>query len=97
MIIKDAIERAGNEHEIFLLLAAYVDTVRHGDHLNRLPWQVRDLPLAGSDDLKARIYALQVRSTVSNVDRGISLVVEETIDVFRTALRRLAFLGVGPS
>jgi len=93
VIIKDAIERAGSEHEIFLLLAAYVETVSHGDHLNRLPWQVRDLPLAGSDDLKGRIHGLQVRGTVSDVDHGIRLVVEETIDVFRTALRRLAFLG----
>jgi hypothetical protein len=92
VIIRDAIERAGNEHELFLLLAAYVETVRHGDELNLLPWQVRDLPLAGSDDLKARIYGLQVRGTVSDVDHGTRLVVEETVDVFRTALRRLAFL-----
>ena len=93
MIIKDAIERAGNEQEIFFLLAAYVDTVRHGDQLNLLPWQVRDLPLAGSDDLKARIYGLQMRATATDVDHGVRLVVKETIDVFRTALRRLAFLG----
>lgn len=92
MIIRDAIERAGNEHEIFLLLASYVETVRHGDELNLLPWQVRDLPLAGSDDLKARIYGLQVRSPVTDVDHSSRLVVEETVDVFRTALRRLAFL-----
>jgi hypothetical protein len=92
VIIRDAIERAGNEHEIFLLLAAYVETVRHGDERNLLPWQVRDLPLAGSDDLIARIYGLQVRSPVTDGDHGIHLVVEETIDVFRTALRRLAFL-----
>jgi len=92
MIIKDSIERAGNEQEIFLLLTAYVDTVRHGDQLNLLPWQVRDLPLAGSDDLKARIYGLQVCGIASDVDHSIRLAVEDTIDVFRTALRRLAFL-----
>jgi hypothetical protein len=94
VIIKDAMERAGTEQEIFFLLAAYVETVRHGDDLNLLPWQVRDLPLAGSDDLKARIHGLQVRGTASDVDHGIRLVVEEAIDVFRSALRRLAFLGV---
>lgn len=92
MIIKDAIERAGNQQEIFLLLAAYVETVRNGDQPNQLPWQVRDLPLAGSDDLKARIYSLQVRGIGSDVEHGTRLVVEDTIDVFRTALRRLAFL-----
>ena len=92
MIIKDSIERAGNEQEIFLLLTAYVETVRHGDQLNLLPWQVRDLPLAGSDDLKARIHGLHVRGIVSEIDHSIGHVVEEAIDVFRTALRRLAFL-----
>lgn len=92
MIIKDAIERAGNEREIFFLLAAYVETVRNGDQPNQLPWQVRDFPLAGSDDLKARINGLHVRGSVSDVDHGTRLVVEDTIDVFRTALRRLAFL-----
>lgn len=92
MIIRDAIERASNEPEIFFLLAAYVETVRNGDQLNLLPWQARDLPLAGSDDLKARVYGLRVHSTVSDVDHDIRQVVEETLDVFRTALVRLAFL-----
>jgi len=92
MIIKDPIERAGHEQEIFFLLAAYIETVRNNDQLNLLPWQVRDLPLAGSDDLEARIYGLQVRGSVSDADHGIGVVVEESIDVFRTALRRLAFL-----
>jgi len=92
MIIREAIERAGNQQEIFLLLAAYVETVRNGDQPNQLPWQVRDLPLAGSDDLKARIYSLQVRGIGSDAEHGTRLVVEDTIDVFRTALRRLAFL-----
>jgi predicted DNA-binding protein len=31
VIIRDAIERASNEPEIFFLLAAYVETARHGD------------------------------------------------------------------
>jgi hypothetical protein len=78
--------------KFFFLLAAYIETVRHGDQLNLLPRQVRDLPLAGSDDLEARIYGLQAHGIVSDIDRGICLVVEETIDVFRTALHRLAFL-----
>jgi hypothetical protein len=90
VIIRDAIERAGNEHEIFFLPAAYVEMVRNGDQLNLLPRQVRNLPLAGSDDLEARIVS------DSDVDHGICLVVEETIDVFRTALRRLAFLQAEP-
>jgi hypothetical protein len=92
VIIRDAIERASNEQEIFFLLTAYVETVRNGDQTNLLPWQVRDLPLAGSDDLKARIYGLQLRGMPPDVDHGIRLVVEEAIEVFRTALRRHAFL-----
>ena len=92
MIIRDAIERANNEQEIFLLLTSYVETVRQGDHVKLLPWQVRDLPLAGSDDLKARIYGLQLRAMPPDVDHSTRLVVEETVEIFRTALRRHAFL-----
>jgi hypothetical protein len=36
VIIRDAIERAGNERESFLLLAACVETARHGDQQRTL-------------------------------------------------------------
>jgi len=88
----NAIQEADTEHEIFFLLVAHIEALRFCDQLRLLPWQTRDLPLAGSDDLKARIYGLQLRGRASDVDGGSRLVVEETIDVFRTALRRLAFL-----
>ncbi|MDH3413736.1 MAG: hypothetical protein OEM98_14790 [Gammaproteobacteria bacterium] len=70
--------------------------------LRLLPWQMRDLPLAGSDDVKARIYGLQLRlrGMASDADHGVRLIIEETIDVLRTALRRPASLqadfGIGP-
>lgn len=93
MNLRDAIERAGNEQEIVFLLTTYVETVRQGDQLNVLPWQVRDLPLAGPDDLKGRIYGLCVREFASEADHNSRYIVDETIEVFRTALRRIAVLG----
>jgi len=88
----DAIQEVTSEHEIFFLLTAYVEALSYCDKLRLLPWQMRDLPLAGSDDVKARIYGLKVRGMASNADHGARLIIEETIDVFRTALRRLASL-----
>ena len=92
MIIRDAIERAGNEHEIFFLLAAYVEAVRCGDQLNLLPWQMRDLPLAGTDDIKMRLHSLQlslqrIASDVGNKDHCL---IEEAITVYQAVLRRAA-------
>jgi hypothetical protein len=59
-----------------------------------LPWQARDLPLAGSDDVEARLDGLrrQLCDMASDADRRARLVIEETIEVFNTALRRLAVL-----
>jgi hypothetical protein len=91
-LLPDAIQEADTEDEIFFLLAAHIEALRFCDKLRLLPWQVRDLPLAGSDDLKARIYGLRLRGTAFDTDHEVCPVVEETIDVFRTALRRLAFL-----
>ena len=97
MPITDAIQELHTEHEIFFLLTAYVETLRFCDKLGLLPWQMRDLPLAGLDDVEARIEGLrlQLREMVSNADRRASLIIEETIQVFDTALRRLAFLQAG--
>jgi len=92
----DSIREVNTEHEIFFLLTAHVEALGFYDKLRLLPWQMRDLPLAGSDDLKARIYGLhlQLRGKPSDADHGTRLIIEQTIDVFRTALRRLAFLQV---
>jgi len=94
MLISNAIQEVNTEHEMFFLLTAYIEAVGFCDKLNLLPWQMRDLPLAGADDVKARVYSLrlQLRSMAFDADHSARLIIEETIDVFGTALRRLAFL-----
>ena len=94
MLIRDAIQQANTEHEIFFLLTAYVEAVGDCDKLQLLPWQMRDLPLAGADDVKARIYGLhlRLRGMTPNADGRVHIVVNEALEVFNTALRRLASL-----
>jgi hypothetical protein len=92
--IRDAIQELNTEHEIFFLLTAYIEALGFCDKLSLLPWQMRALPLAGSDDVEARIdgLRLQLRDMATDADRRARLVMEETIDVFSAALRRLVFL-----
>lgn len=94
MPIRDAIQRANSIHEIFFLLTAYVEAVGYCDKLNLLPWQMRDLPLAGVHDVKMRIVGLQlrlhdIRSDPNQCDR---LVMEDAMTIFSVALRRLTSL-----
>jgi hypothetical protein len=97
MLIRDAILELHNEHEIFFLLTAYVEARGFCDKLSMLPWQARDLPLAGADDIQARIdgLRLQLGGMASDADRRARLIIEETIDIFNAALHRLAFLQAG--
>lgn len=96
MLMRDAIQQANTEHEIFFLLTAYVEAVGYCDKLQLLPWQMRDLPLAGADDVKARISGLHLRlhSMTPDVDGRVHLVVNEALEVLNAALRRLASLQV---
>ena len=73
MLIKDAIREANTEHEIFFLLTAYVEALGYCDKLNLLPWQMRDLPVAGADDVKARVYGLHLRLHGLNPDSDTAI------------------------
>ena len=94
MPIKDAIRGLNTEHEIFFLLTAYIEALGFCDDRCLLPWQTRDLPLAGSEDVKARIDGLrfQLFNVASDANDATRFVIEETIDIFDVALRRLALL-----
>lgn len=97
MPIRDAIQELNTEHEIFFLLTAYIETLCFCDKLSLLPWQLRALPLAGFNDVEARIdgLRLQLREMASEADLRARAIIEETIEVFGTALRRLLFLQGG--
>lgn len=94
MLIKDAIREANTEHEIFFLLTAYVEALGYCDKLNLLPWQMRDLPVAGADDVKARVYGLHLRLHGLNPDSDTAIrsAIHEALEILNTALRRLASL-----
>lgn len=97
MQINVAIREANSRHEILFLLTAYVEAVGYCDEGKSLPWQVRDLPLAGAQDVKARIYGLHLRSRVmapGSDDEAVGRIVSETLELYTTALRRLASLEV---
>lgn len=98
MLIHEAIRDANTRHEVFFLLTAYVEAVGYCDQENLLPWQVRELPLAGIEDVKARIYGLhpRVRSMTPGYDDEVARrIINEALDVYTTALRRLASLEEG--
>lgn len=94
MPISDAIQELNTEHEIFFLLTAYIEALGFCDKLSLLPWQMRTLPLAGFSDVEARIdgLRLQLREMASEADLRARVVIEETIEVFSTASRRLLIL-----
>lgn len=95
MLIHEAIREANTRHEIFFLLTAYVEAVGYCDKGNLLPWQVRELPLAGIEDVKARIYGLhlRVRGMMPGYDDEIARrITNEALELYTTALRRLASL-----
>ena len=47
MIIREAIEEAGSEQEILVLLASHIEAVRQFDEQNLLPWAMRHFPWQG--------------------------------------------------
>ena len=95
MLINDAIREANTEHEIFFLLTAYVEAVGYCDELHLLPGELRDLPLAGFPDVKARVYGLNLRlqSMPPGSDVIVRPAINEALEVLNTAMYRLASLG----
>ena len=89
--LNEVIREATNEHEVYFLLTAYVEAVRHGDMLSSLPGQVRELPLQGLDDVRTRVDGLRAElgSTRNTRTRGI---VMESTEIFSEALNRLQCL-----
>ena len=94
MIINDVIREATSEHEVYFLLTAYVEAVRFGDQLNCLPPQVRELPLHGVEDVRARIDGLKaaLNGPSRATDYKSLVVVRETADILGDALDRLQWL-----
>lgn len=93
MTINDVIREAKSEHEVYFLLTAYVEAVRYVDKMSFLPASVRELPLNGVDDVKARFDGLRAElGRSSNSDSRSLAIVKESADILGDALARLQFL-----
>jgi len=91
MMIIDVIRQAGDEHEIFFLVSAYIEAVRHCDKLKTLPEHMWTLPLAGTDDLETRTEGLESKldGPSQPLPERERLIVCEAVDIFAAALYRL--------
>jgi len=93
MLMIDVIREADNEHEIYFLLTAYVEAVRHCDPLHHLPEVVRALPLTGVEDVRDRTERLRaVLESPGALDDMKRLVLAEAHGIFAVARRRLETL-----
>jgi hypothetical protein len=93
MTINDVIREAKSEHEVYFLLTAYVEAVRYVDRMSFLPASVRELPLNGMDDVKARFDGLKAElGQSSNSDSRSRAIVKESADILGDALARLQWL-----
>ena len=91
--IYDVIREATSEHEVYFLLTAYVEAVRHGDMLNCLPGPVRELPFRGLDDVRTRVDGLRGELGQSLPRNSRSrVIVRESTEIFSEALNRLQSL-----
>ena len=94
MTINDVIREAKSEHEVYFLLTAYVEAVRYVDRMSLLPASVRDLPLNGVDDVKARFDGL--RTELGQLSHGNDsrsrAIVKESAGILGDALARLQWL-----
>ena len=94
MMINDVIRDAATEHEIYFLLAAYIEAVRYCDKPDHLPEIMGDLPLAGMDDVRLRTEKLKTglgrpHPEPAGENRAM---IKEAMDIFETALNRLQSL-----
>jgi hypothetical protein len=94
-MFSDVIREAGNEHEIYFLLTAYVEAVRFGDQLNLVPESVKTLPLVGVGHVRHQSQQLIVEldKASRNLNDNACVVIKEALHIFSTALARLESLG----
>ena len=65
MMILDAINTAQNEHAVYFLVTAYLESLQHFPRGLGLPKSVMQLPIGGLDDLEQRLVSLQHDSNVT--------------------------------
>jgi hypothetical protein len=95
MLITHALDLAKSEHVVLFLLTAYVDTLHYyEENLSALHPQVTGLPLTGRADVAARLRVLRdAQHRGDGHARAVPALVQEVIDVFAAASRRLNILA----
>ena len=87
----DEIRQAKNEHEVYFLLTAYVESARYCDPLNLLPESVIRLPLDGIEGVREQYQQLIVE--LDTASKGLNgdacVVLKEALHIFSIALDRL--------
>jgi hypothetical protein len=89
MMIVDAIDSAPNEHTVYFLLTAYMESLGHFERSAGVPAHVLRLPIQGPDDLKSRLEAVH-EHTGDTVDAIVPA--SEVAGVMTSAIRRLTHL-----
>ena len=86
MMIVDAISSARSEHAVLFLVTAYIESLHHYHSCLGIPHSVIRLPIAGREDLEARLTALR-----HNINVPLEAVVpaSEVSAVLATAVERL--------
>lgn len=95
MKIIEAIGTADNEHVVYFLLSAYIETLDYYDPLrSSLPEDVKRLPVAGMSDVVGRLRAL--RSTIEQYAQShVRPLIAEVLEVFSASLQRLSVMQRG--
>lgn len=91
MPIIDAICESDSEHEIYFLLTAYVEAIRHCDKLGNLPERLTRLSFPGVEDLKNQVEEL--RADFGEIGERDRAVIREAIEIFCAAIERLDTLA----
>src|SRR4051794_31597721 len=88
MTLHDAIRNATNEHTVYFLLTAYVDTLQFG---KALPDALTALPIRSLEDVQSRLEKLvtEFEAELRTLDQHKSFVVLESIEIFDMAAVRL--------
>ena len=86
MMILEAINSATNEHAVFFLVTAYIESLHHFHRSLGIPQAVISLPVAGVADLEERLSAL--RNNINEPAAGV-VPVSEVSQVLASALERL--------
>jgi hypothetical protein len=89
MRINDVIREAPTEATVYFLLTAYIESAWRTCGEHEIFPVVAKLPLAGIDDVEARFDALATQGVGRAGLNPVDDIINESIEVFGTAARRL--------